>query len=234
VSLVAVVKRTGDVKDQIPSTRVVPVGMPADMEFSSMFGGKRVRDFMSASFYAPSGSVLYDVGSREIGSKALRKLEHPSRSKKLRAFLEGGFDDMPETAPAEAQTTDDLLVSLAGMLEPDKGMPGKKDELRIVHSLATLLFFYEQGNTATSGTFRVHVVKLLRFLTPERLKQLKAREESAARRMLELVKAGRPVPGSWEQFVLKIVKAKRFDISDFWMKVESALAPVRSATVAHD
>jgi hypothetical protein len=141
---------------------------------------------------------------------------------------------MPETAPAEAQTTDDLLVSLAGMLEPDKGMPGKKDELRIVNSLATLLFFYEHGNTATSGTFRVHVVKLLRFLTPERLKQLKAREESAARRVLELLKAGRPVSGSWEQFVLKIVKAKRFDISDFWTKVESALAPVRSATVAHD
>jgi hypothetical protein len=234
VSLVAVVKRTGDLKDQIPSTRIVPVGMPVDMEFSSMFGGKRVRDLMSVSFYDPAAAALSHMGSREIGSKAFGRLEHPSRSKMLRAFLEGGFDEMPEAAPAQDQTTDDLLVSLAGMLEPDRGMPGKRDELRIVNSLATLLFFYEHGNTATSGTFRVHVVKLLRFLTPERLKQLKAGEERAARRVLELLKAARPVPGSWEQFVLHIVKAKRFDISDFWTKVESALAPVRSATVAHD
>jgi len=241
LSLVAVVKRRGDVKDQIPSTRIVPVGMPADMEFSSIFGRSMVTDLMSLSCDQAARAVLYNdnAGSRKIGSKASGKLEHPSGSKKLRAFLEGMFDEpvfdgMPATAPAEAQTTDDLLVSLAGMLEPDKGMPGKKDELRIVNSLAALLFFYEHGNTATSGTFRVHVVKLLRFLTPERLKQLKAREESAARRVLELLRAGRPVPGSWEQFVLQIVKAKRFDVSDFWTKVERALAPVRSATVAHD
>jgi len=89
----------------------------------------------------------------------------------VKTFLHGVFGSREVTLTAW-QAADDLLMSLAGMLEPDKGMPGNTDELRIVNSLATLLFFYEHGNTATSGTFRVHVVKLLRFLTRERLEQL--------------------------------------------------------------
>ncbi|HEX8894942.1 MAG TPA: VWA domain-containing protein, partial [Terriglobales bacterium] len=245
-SLVAVVKRTGDRKDQIPSTQVVPVGMPADIEFTAMFGramapvvraGRLPRMAFGLADAQPMASerrlfaTLEGVG--EIEAEAFRKLGDPSGSKKLRAFLEGVFDEMPETVPAQAQTADDLLVSLAGMLEPDKGMPGNKDELRIVNSLATLLFFFEHGNTATSGTFRVHVVKLLRFLTRERLKQLKAKEESAARRVLEMIKTGRPIPASWEQFVTPIVESKRLDVSAFWAKVEAALTPV-SATVARD
>jgi hypothetical protein len=243
VSLVAVVKRSGDVKDQIPSTRIVPVGMPADMQFTSMFkkamapAGMVAVPQMAMPMKVTVGEVQSFEVTRarisEIEAKALKKLRHPGSSRKFMDFLDRVFDDTRETAPAQPQT-DDLLVSLAGMLEPDKGMPGKKHELRIVNSVAALLFFYEHGNSATSGTFRVHVVKLLRFLTPERLKQLSAKHESAARRVLELIKAGRPVSGSWEQFVEKIVKNKRLDVSDFWAKVEGALTPVESAAVSRE
>jgi hypothetical protein len=118
------------------------------------------------------------------------------------------------------------------MLEPDGGMPGKKHEGRIANSLAALLFFYEHGTTATSGTFRMHAEKLLQFLTPHRLKRLEAKHESVAPCVLELIRTGRPVPGSWEEFVTPIVQSKRVDISDFWTKVESALAPVASETVS--
>jgi hypothetical protein len=52
--------------------------------------------------------------------------------------------------------------------------------------------------------------------------------------VLELIKAGRPVSGSWEQFVEKIVKNKRLDVSDFWAKVEGALTPVESAAVSRE
>lgn len=149
------------------------------------------------------------------------------------AFLEGVFGSKQGTAAA-LQSAADLLVSLSGMLEPDGGMPGEKPEMRVVNSLAALLSFYKHGNTSTSGTFRMHVEKLLQFLRPEQLKRLKTREESAARRLWELIEAGRPVPGSWEQFVVTIVKGKRFEVSDFWTEVESALAPDASATVARE
>jgi len=141
------------------------------------------------------------------------------------AFLEGVFGSKQGTAAA-LQSAADLLVSLSGMLEPDGGMPGEKPEMRVVNSLAALLSFYKHGNTSTSGTFRMHVEKLLQ--------RLKTREESAARRLWELIEAGRPVPGSWEQFVVTIVKGKRFEVSDFWTEVESALAPDASATVARE
>jgi hypothetical protein len=123
----------------------------------------------------------------------------------------------------QAPSANDLLVSLSGMLEPDGGMPGKEPQLRIANSLAALLFFYEHGNTATSGTFRMHVQKLLQFLTSERLKKLEARCERAAQRVLEPIRMGRLIHGSWEQFVTTIVQSKQLDVADFWTKIESAL-----------
>jgi len=250
VSLVAVVKRSGDVKDQIPSTRVAPVGMPADMQFTSIFAGAQLRAAVvgslpqsmagmrvGASAQAPADAdrsfKITRAGIGEIEARALRRPGHPSRSKTLRAFLDGVFDK-PEAPPAQAQTADDLLVSLSGMLEPDGGMPGKKHEGRIASSLAALLCFYQHGNTATSGTFRMHAERLLQFLTPQRLKKLEAKQESVALCVLELIKTGRPVPGSWDEFVTPIVQSKRVDISDFWTKLESALALVASETVSRE
>ena len=237
VSLVAVVKRSGDMKDQIPSTRVVPVGTPADMLFSGVFGSATHR--MTTAFFAPPVAMAgqsFDIQRariRDIGAKGSLKLGGPSRREKLEAFIEGVFGSK-EVTPAETQSTDDLLVSLSGMLEPRGGMQGKNQELRIANSLAALLFFYEHGNTATSGTFRMHVEKLLQFLTPARMKQLDAKHESAALRVVELIKRGRPVIGSWEQFVARIVQSKPLDIADFWTKVESALTLVESGSVSRE
>ena len=138
---------------------------------------------------------------------------------------------MPETAP-QGQTTDDLLVSLSGMLEPDGGMSGKKDELRIVNSLAALLFFYEHGNRVNCGTFRVHVDKLIQFLTPQRLKTLATKQQDAAARMMQLIGLGRSITGSWEEFVRPIVRSKRMDALAFWAKVASALTPVESGALS--
>jgi Ca-activated chloride channel family protein len=219
VSLVAVVKRQGDVKDQIPSTRVVAVGTPAEMDFTSLFTSTAMACVDRASLGVTSDRI------RQIDTKALRRLGHSGRSNK---FLTA------EAAPVEAQSADDLLVSLSGMLEPDGGMPGEKPELRVANSLAALLFFYEHGNTATSGTFRMHVEKLIQFLTPSRLKKLEAKREGAAVRVLELIRIGRPVPGAWEDFVMAIVQSKRLEVSDFWTKVECTLTHVESGTVSRE
>ena len=49
------------------------------------------------------------------------------------AFLEKVFGSKRGTAAA-LQSAADLLVSLSGMLEPDGGMPGKKNKMRVVNS----------------------------------------------------------------------------------------------------
>jgi len=147
----------------------------------------------------------------------------------------GGFGDRvfgrAEAAPVEPQSTDDLLVSLSAMLEQDGGMPGNNHERRMANSLAVLLFFYEHGTTRTSGTFRMHVEKLIQFLTPGRLEQLEAKRQSVAVRVLDLIGTGRPVPGYWEEFVTAIVKSRRLDVPAFWAKIEYALTLVESDTV---
>ena len=125
-------------------------------------------------------------------------------------------------------------------------MPGTSHELRIANSLAALLFFFQHGNTATAGTFRMHVQKLMQFLapqtrkkliqflTPPRLKKLEAKRESAGVRVLELIRIGRPVPGAWKDFVTAIVQSKRLEVSDFWTKVDCALTLVESGTVSSE
>jgi hypothetical protein len=78
----------------------------------------------------------------------------------------------------------------------------------------------------------MHVDKLIQFLTPQRLKKLPTKQQDAAVRMLQLIGLGRPVTGSWEQFVAKIVKGKRLDVSDFWAKVKDALTPEEPASAS--
>jgi len=214
VSLVAVVKRSGDVKDQIPSTRVVAVGMPADMLFESVFTSPMSAPATAASF---RGLVSHSCKFFE------EELAYPA--------LRDGVFATAEAASVPAQNADDLLMNSSGMLEPDGGMPGEQHELQIANSLAALLFFYEHGNTATAGTFRMHVEKLIQFLTVERLKKLEAKHESAALRTLELIKMGQPIHCSWEQFVTLIVQSKGLDTSEFWTKVESVLTLVESGTI---
>ena len=85
------------------------------------------------------------------------------------------------------------------MLEPDGGMPGKGVEIRVAYSLVALLFFRENNNTQVSGILRMHVEKLLLFLSPERTKQLDMKQDAATRRILELLRSEQPIqdPAQW-------------------------------------
>ncbi len=67
--------------------------------------------------------------------------------------LEGIFARSTPPLEPSIQTSEDILVTLAGMLEPDGGMPGKTEEERIANSLAALLYFAECGSSAASGAF---------------------------------------------------------------------------------
>ena len=80
----------------------------------------------------------------------------------------------------------------------------------------------------------MHVEKLIQFLTPQRLNTLEANREKAAAGVVEAIKKGRRISGSWEEFVRAIVESKRLEGSDFWKKVECAHTFVESDTVSRE
>jgi hypothetical protein len=92
--------------------------------------------------------------------------------------------------PSGVLDIEDLLVIISGMLEPDGGMPGSTSEMRMANSLVALLFFHSQKNTEDAGVFRIHVQKLIDFLSAERVQQLNNGHQTAAVRILELLETG--------------------------------------------
>ncbi|MEY3284085.1 MAG: hypothetical protein RIR86_2098 [Acidobacteriota bacterium] len=189
VSLVAVVKRRGDQSTVIPKTMVVPVGMPDQTRFDAYFntyGSSRMDTRATMACPAKSMgkqglfSLIKDIFEIERGSSSVPETRKRSRS--LSGWFRRQESDDPEPI--------DLLVRLAGQIEPDGGMPGGNSDERWIATALTLLALLSEGHTAQTGVFRLHVVRLLGFLrsaTP-----LDA--ASPRRRFLEMVEAGMPPP----------------------------------------
>jgi len=151
MSLVAVVKRKGDVGGQVPQTQVVPVGMPEDTPFGAYFGQA---SYAMGALPAPPPSS----GPSAIRCCCLAEPSMPRMMPKPAAARE-------KRAPSvESMDTDDLLMALATRREPDGGMPGASDAERFARSLVALLFFAENGHTPNGGTFRTHVRRLIEYV----------------------------------------------------------------------
>lgn len=180
MSLVAVVKRRGDVAGNVPKTLIVPVGMPQDTVFGAYFECE-----MKINPH-PSG-VLCEA------------LVLPSQY--------------------ETESTDDLLLQLAGCIEPDGGMPGKDDEERWIATAIALFCFLAEGHTARSGTFRAHVKKLIAFL--------KASPSTATddrkRQLVKLAQNGTVLAGDWLALARAVVEHDRLDAAGFWQEAERAM-----------
>lgn len=219
VSLVAVVKRTDDVSGELPKTRIVPVGIPAEEEYFR-------------------GSSLHD---KVFGMKTLQKSLHFEVQK---ASLKGGDEELSSlfcddlsfeslsraskpisgSSSKSSDTSEDVLVTLAGWLEPDGGMPAKNEEMRIAHSLIALLSFLAQGSTREAGPFRVHVEKLLQYLTPDRIKRLGYPQANLVSRALELIATGRSLKGDWFPIARKLAETQSAQVDFFWREVAGALS----------
>jgi Ca-activated chloride channel family protein len=141
MALVAVVERAGDDASQLPTTRVVPVGMPEDTCFESYFPVVRDRQ---ARVACRAAGVHFAI-AREVGPRVQGEFREPVR-----------FYAVKETT--------DLLLEAAGRLLPDGGLPGASEEDRLLRSTALLLAFLGAGSTALDGPFRLHVQKLLDYL----------------------------------------------------------------------
>jgi hypothetical protein len=141
----------------------------------------------------------------------------PLRSLLSRGF--GGSKSAAEEVPSPNRTKEDLLVALAGMMEPDGGMPGETEEVRIGNSLVALLYFLREGNTSRRGPFRIHAERLLRYLDSHRLRALSPANAEAATRALRGLATGVSPGGNWSSYAEQLAKTKIADLDVFWREL---------------
>ncbi len=188
MALVAVVKREADKPGELPMTKVVPVGMPQDVEMDAYFDQDVL--CMASPSIAGAGDLRREMLSALIEqrmqgvdpappSTAARE-DVPSYRKVLGLRMPPDEDfDIPTAA------WEDVLMEDASTLEADGGMPGDSLADRIAASLDLLERLIDHGSTRTKGAFRHHVRRLLDFLGQadldeaqrERLEELEARVE---------------------------------------------------------
>lgn len=105
------------------------------------------------------------------------------------------------------------LVDLAAMLEPDGGLPGKNLDVRVGRTIAALLAFVAAGHTLTEGAFRLHVTRLAGFL--KSLSATSGSESHLIKTAVLAASTGVIPPGQW------LVLAR--DPRTRWQKIEDAL-----------
>ena len=180
MSLVAVIKREGDVEGELPETRVIPVGMPQDTRFDSYFmrGASAMQSApdvspiknAEASFLA----LEYDMGSeRRMFDRDVRLYER----------------DLSLTSDS-----DDVLVELAALLEPDGGMPGDTPEERLLASLLALLTFHGEGHIPDHGPFALHMKRLVAYLKQADLSPLNDDQRDIVTRVLKAIGGKGAIP----------------------------------------
>lgn len=200
MSLVAVVKRASDVAGEVPKTRIVPVGIPSELEY---FRGGRARSLVTFQGVPPAAA------SCRAAAPLFSSL----------SSLFGGGKSRTKDSPRPAETKEDLLVGLAGMLEPDGGMPGKTEEARIANSLVALIYFAGEGNTSTSGPFRIHVERLRQYLNSNRVQQLSPAKAAAACAALEGLAAGEAPEGDWAPYAVMLAKKGTMNLDGSWSEL---------------
>jgi len=156
MSLVAVVQRKGDQPGTVPMTRVVPVGIPDDVNMTAYF---------STSSYAPIlACPSSDDMLSEAPAPALLRTRRPVAQSKP---LPSGFlvnEDEADQSVVEEMTNEDFLVELAGRLLPDGGIPGKNTEQRLLASGLALLAFAEMAHITGTTAFDNHIRRLTSYL----------------------------------------------------------------------
>jgi len=100
-----------------------------------------------------------------------------------------------------AARNENPLVDLAAMLEPDGGMPGDGPDTRARRTIAALLAFVAEGHTLTTGAFRVHVARLVRFL--KSVSPAEDRHAPMIERVLDAASSGKAPAGEWMALALK-------------------------------
>lgn len=202
MSLVAVVRRQGDQLGEIPKTQVVPVGMPQDVQFGAYFRG--LTQFNSA--LPTVDRSIADVRLCMDRSMRLHIDQNSVSNREWQAILSAPIED----------STEDILVKLAGLMSADGGLPGEDGEERWVVTAIALLCFQAAGHTSRSGALRIHFVRLLTYLRTAPEMGLEMENCDQKRRLLEAVDSEVTLPGDWMTFARTIINKGHVDQGAFW------------------
>jgi hypothetical protein len=211
MALVAVVERAGDKPGEPPKTHIVPVGLPQDMRFEGVFpAASMLRDLsgsmsLSRSLLSASASPMRRVA--EWGRALFEESDSCAEPAEHEVEMSGPYNES-ETAADETSAFDDLL-ELSIQIQPDGGMPGNTPKDRVLATLLTLLAFLAQGHDLHSGSFRMHVRRLLDYLDQILPGPLSVEERRAAERICEAVRAGRALDGDWLALAVEVLKDSR-------------------------
>ncbi len=162
MALVAVVRREGDRAGTLPTTHIVPVGIPEDVAFDSYFGTlregyvDRMPMVLSSPVVASGLSLDFMLGEPTSESPAPRF----SRIGRLLSSSRPRHDELAEPPLEETE----FLLELATLIEPDGGMAGDNLTERLQRTLLTLLCFRAEENIHRSGIFKKHVERLMNFI----------------------------------------------------------------------
>lgn len=197
MGLVAVVVRAGDQPGDLPVTRVVPVGLAQDVAMGAYFANLAQPTLMRESTLcclidgpAPYPDDAYglpgDLNAMSKGPARLRK--HDSRR--------------------------DALLELAAGLDADGGIPGKTEEERLQATVIALLRFLAEGHSPMRGAFRVHVKRMVEFLS------LTSIEQDVVKTVIGWAMSGRTPAGNWSK-----IKPGR----GFWNELKKAISKAGAA-----
>jgi hypothetical protein len=194
MSLVAVVERAGET-GELPKTVVVPVGMPQDVAMQAYFPRGGVA-YATGAFPAPLQQVMASSTSTAGPSNPLHDILSSSQSVVTRASraIRSAMRPKPPVVPPpreENRGPEDALLDLARQLESDGGMPGKNDFERMVRSLVAVLAFLIEGHTSSSGAFRAHVARLMRYLETSKFAALRTQDRDGLSGALVWIKQGK-------------------------------------------
>lgn len=202
MALVAVVKRASDQAGVLPTTSVVPVGMPQDTAFESYFSS--CLGAPSATTHSSlSGPVLFCESSSAYPIPGNRR----SRKGLLLSEASSPLSAMPcspvsnkrklQFQPAAAPAGEELLIGLASLLQEDGGLPGGDTGERIARSLAALLVFLSSGSTPALGVFAAHMRRLVMFLKTLDASALTQAQAELMNVILQNVHAGAGQSTNW-------------------------------------
>ncbi len=216
MALVAIVERAGDKPGQLPETRVVPVGMPQDVQFNSYFTAGSNVAYLSRALRQPemASGALGDFSSLTAASICLERPLQRIRQA-VKAFPPGKLH----------KNVEDVLLELAASIEPDGGMSGPNEEQRVLASLVTLLFFIAEGHTSRVGTFRNHVLRLVAFLQSDITKSLSSDKGTMVKRVCEVISEDRMISGNWSTYMEEVLSGRPLE-PILWTEIEQALGNV--------
>lgn len=211
MSLVAVIKREGDVEGELPETRVIPVGMPQGTRFDSYFlpGAGVMGSAADVSRMLCTDMVPCFQRKRGLGTPRMTSLERMIR----REVCED------QAAPL-AFESDEVLVDLAALLEPDGGMPGDTPEERLLASLLALLAFHGEGHIPDHGPFALHMKRLVAYLKQADLSPLNDDQRDIVSRVLKAIEGKGTIPKLEGRIAVDFILNRGMSLQQAWEYIE--------------